>query len=286
MKRRFFKKAIAIGLAISSLFAMMSTTTVFADDSIKNISYDEVGKDNIPDKTLKFYTTGIDFTSSFVVFAGEKEGNLHTVKFADCVYTPKSLVLPEDDKYEVRLQSSYFGGGCSDVGEFPYSNLGGLYKKLKVKLSDISSYFNEDGTHTHEIFGNIHNYNFSEEEGYTSILMFKSGAAYTEVRPDSNGEAEIWVSRRIGEQTECNTNFGAEGVGIGGGRNGMPIRRLMCGNVDLDGSVDIKDATIIQHHIAEITELKGLSRFNADVNNDDVINIEDVTNIQKYLAMC
>lgn len=295
MKTKFFKKMIAVGLAVSSLFAMFSTTTVFADDSIENIGYKEVGKEEIPNDILKFYTTGIDDTKSFMTFVGEKKDNSFTINFSDCIDVPKTLVLPNDDTYRVSFRLRYKNRGSfgvSDIWRHSYSNLGGLYKKVKVKLSDIyPTYFNTDGTHTNELFDNVHDYNFSEEDGYTSNLIFESGAAFTEVRPDKNGEAEIWVSRQIGDITEINTNFQATGLGdtgnttyTGGGVRALPVDCLMCGNADLSKAVDIKDATIIQQYIAGLTEFVGLSKFNSDVDNNGTVNISDVTEIQKYLA--
>lgn len=44
MRASFLKRVITTGLAVSSLFAMLSTTTVFADDSDKNISNTEIQK--------------------------------------------------------------------------------------------------------------------------------------------------------------------------------------------------------------------------------------------------
>ncbi|MDP4120551.1 MAG: Ig-like domain-containing protein [Bacillota bacterium] len=56
------------------------------------------------------------------------------------------------------------------------------------------------------------------------------------------------------------------------------------GDVNLDASVTIKDATTIQKYLAKMTSLTGLQQFVADVNDDGVVTIKDVTVIQKWLA--
>ena len=56
------------------------------------------------------------------------------------------------------------------------------------------------------------------------------------------------------------------------------------GDVDLDGKVTIRDATLIQLHLAKRRELTGVALENADTEKDDIISVTDVTKIQMYLA--
>lgn len=56
------------------------------------------------------------------------------------------------------------------------------------------------------------------------------------------------------------------------------------GDANCDGSVNIKDATAIQKHVAEIEDLSAEGMMLADVNNDGVVNITDATLIQKHLV--
>lgn len=56
------------------------------------------------------------------------------------------------------------------------------------------------------------------------------------------------------------------------------------GDVDLDGKVTIKDATLIQKYLAKMVKLtKQKNRF-ADFNHDGKVNIKDATAIQKFIA--
>ncbi len=59
---------------------------------------------------------------------------------------------------------------------------------------------------------------------------------------------------------------------------------LILGDANLDTKVNVKDATAIQKHIAQITELSDDGLICADCNNDIVVNIKDATWIQKFVA--
>ncbi len=58
----------------------------------------------------------------------------------------------------------------------------------------------------------------------------------------------------------------------------------LMGDADLNGKVNVKDATLIQKHAAHMFAFVGESEITADVNNDTNINVKDATVIQKYLA--
>lgn len=59
---------------------------------------------------------------------------------------------------------------------------------------------------------------------------------------------------------------------------------LLIGDVNLDGEVDINDATEISKYLVNLITLEGKALATADVNGDADIDINDVTCIQKYLA--
>ncbi len=56
------------------------------------------------------------------------------------------------------------------------------------------------------------------------------------------------------------------------------------GDVNLDGDINIKDATAIQKHIAMLEILEGEALALADYDTDTVITIKDATAIQKFIA--
>ena len=60
--------------------------------------------------------------------------------------------------------------------------------------------------------------------------------------------------------------------------------RYMLGDTDGNEKINIKDATLIQKHVAKINTLTKEELVRADVNCDDKNNIKDATAIQKFIA--
>ncbi len=60
--------------------------------------------------------------------------------------------------------------------------------------------------------------------------------------------------------------------------------QLLLGDVDMDGDVDIQEATLLQICLAELTALNDDQFKLADVNQDGVVNVRDVTAIQRIIA--
>lgn len=58
----------------------------------------------------------------------------------------------------------------------------------------------------------------------------------------------------------------------------------MIGDVNLDGHVDVIDATEISKYIVSISTLSDVQRELADYNHDGEINIVDATEIQKFVV--
>lgn len=56
------------------------------------------------------------------------------------------------------------------------------------------------------------------------------------------------------------------------------------GDVDLDGTINIKDATSIQMHIADLFEFTDEQLTLADTDCDGEVNIKDATKLQMYIA--
>lgn len=67
--------------------------------------------------------------------------------------------------------------------------------------------------------------------------------------------------------------------------NGMIIAGdYILGDVNDDGSVNIKDVTILRRYLANWTDYQNIVKMAADVNVDNEINIKDVTILRRYLA--
>lgn len=59
---------------------------------------------------------------------------------------------------------------------------------------------------------------------------------------------------------------------------------LLIGDVDLDGRISVKDATLIQKYVASLKSLSVSQLVIADVDISDNVNVKDATMIQKKIA--
>ncbi|MBQ5399236.1 MAG: hypothetical protein IIU14_07355 [Ruminococcus sp.] len=64
-----------------------------------------------------------------------------------------------------------------------------------------------------------------------------------------------------------------------------PAKNLIYGDTDLSGVVNIKDATLIQQHLAKIKTMSSDSLAVANVDGDESVSVKDATCIQKSLAL-
>ncbi|MBQ7810380.1 MAG: RICIN domain-containing protein [Clostridia bacterium] len=62
------------------------------------------------------------------------------------------------------------------------------------------------------------------------------------------------------------------------------VNLFMRGDVNNDGKLNIRDATLIQKYIAKMVTVNDINLLAADFNLDSRINIKDATNIQKTIA--
>lgn len=62
------------------------------------------------------------------------------------------------------------------------------------------------------------------------------------------------------------------------------IETVLMGDTDLSGAINVKDATLIQKALADITTLTAKENFAGNVISTDELNIRDATAIQKWCA--
>ncbi len=60
--------------------------------------------------------------------------------------------------------------------------------------------------------------------------------------------------------------------------------RVLLGDVNLDGKVNIRDVTLLQKYVANIVELSETQLRAIDANGDKNLNIKDATSLQKFIA--
>lgn len=69
--------------------------------------------------------------------------------------------------------------------------------------------------------------------------------------------------------------------------NNIPFEGISAydvGDVNMDGRIDILDATLIQKYVAGIVELSAEQKYLADYINDGDITVVDATKIQKFIV--
>lgn len=59
---------------------------------------------------------------------------------------------------------------------------------------------------------------------------------------------------------------------------------FLCGDADMNETVNIKDATYIQKAVASLVELNQIKSYAADIDSSANTTVKDATNIQKYIA--
>ena len=212
------------------------------------------------------------------------------MKFADCIGGDKTLFMPSTEKY-----ARYFVSGSGNLhAYYTFDDKGGRYVKAKINLHELApNYFNKDGSHTMEyssIGSHDHKFKYEKADGggsYDSALYFQSGGAVTGVVPDKDGCVEIYLSTKINEPTDYCTTFSyrkAYVVGGGGGTVGSNIYILRFGNIDLHGTVDVNDVTLLQQYISRSVELDSLQYYYTDTNFDGHRDVRDVTTLQRAIA--
>lgn len=294
------KKLLSIGICIvmalscTAQAAAANTTQEDKYSSFKLIDDYRVIRNNF--WYFSTFNTSSD-TVSVIRFVN-KEDTSDKRDFAFKDFLPgRAIAIGDDKEFESWTGIQRPGNSSSSFGNNDtrdYSTTGGTYQKVRIKLSDFNSYFNSDGSYDKTSVGETVTLHFGDPEvidngTYYSVLQMYSGAAYTSVTPDENGEVEFYVSLNIGQAVHFSTNYAwIKGLSVGGGGGtARTIAQICKGNVDLStGGVSIKDATYLQRYLLKLeTEpLSDLQKFNADVNNDGKIDIIDVTAIQKFLV--
>ena len=222
----------------------------------------------------------------------------YDIWFKDCINAPRFLNLPKGEKF-VKYMMTQGHGYFGNVQTFyQFDKTGGEYVKMKIKLSDFSRLFNENGTMTAELRdGSYKDFDFTYEDFGTdgngvncyaeSGVYATSGGAVTSFAPDKDGYAEIYVSRQLGVDTKvmsyryCRLKDGAH---CDYGRIGDTLVGLTCGDTDLSGYISVTDATLVQKYVVGIEVFDKLQLFNSDVNHDGEISVVDATLIQKYIV--
>jgi len=298
--KNIIKKITAIAMCgVLTVGSVLMTGAVSEDENHKDFEVTGTTQ-KISNNQLFVTTTGYtentdkNFGAKFRT-TNEKD---YDIWFKDCINAPRFLNLPKGEKF-VKYMMTQGHGYFGNVQTFyQFDKTGGEYVKVKIKLSDFSRLFNENGTMTAELRdGSYKDFDFTYEDFGTdsngvncyaeSGVYATSGGAVTSFAPDKDGYAEIYVSRQLGVDTKvmsyryCRLKDGAH---CDYGRIGDTLVGLTCGDTDLSGYISVTDATLVQKYVVGIEDFDKLQLFNSDVNHDGEINVVDATLIQKYIV--
>lgn len=278
------KKIISVLLSVAML-AGTAVITANANTDTDVHKYTVLDSITLKDGQINFYTYNYskDNPATGIQLDNKAQNSSSEVYFND-INGYKQVNVPTATDIEHWF---IFNNGRSGIQSKRYNNTGGTYEKIRIKLSDYSDYFNSDGSHT---FKDI-DYNFStqKEEVFTkqSALVFWSGGVFTAVTPSKDGYAELYVSKKIGENTKIYTEFSFKVLHTTYeyvGKNGDDFGCFAIGDADASGGVYVDDVTAIQSYVAGTEVFDNLQMRNADVNFDGTIDVSDATMVQKYLA--
>ena len=148
--------------------------------------------------------------------------------------------------------NSLYAETCIYVNK-PASGAGNDYY---YEMSNTGYYWNSDGTNCGGIYGAYKLYSLTDEY---NILNTRYSKCF--------GEADDGVVTYTYRVVVPNSSM-----------------RIIFGDANLDGSVDINDCTYIQRYLVEMVDCNDVQLINADVNLDGFINIKDVTHLSRKLA--
>lgn len=226
-------------------------------------------------------------------------GKEYSMNFRDCTKAPKMLNLPKNQSYYYWTVIDLHSSSTSKHYKYQFDNTNGEYVRVRIKVSDFSRYFNEDGTITRELDdGTPHVFDWTFKDfgnknpniivyHETSSLIVKSGVAVTSVVPDKNGYAELYVSKKIGDITNMSIDtyyVGKDGRSCSIGTSRQTLVGLVRGDVSKNDYVTVEDATTLQKYVVGDVKFDKLQLFNGDVNDDGEINVVDATLVQKHIV--
>ena len=298
--KNIIKKITAIAMCgVLTVGSVLMTGAVSEDESHKDFEVTGTTQ-KISNNQLFVSTTG--YTENTDKNIGAKfqttEEKDYDIWFKDCINAPKFVNLPKGEKF-VKYMMTQGHGYFGNVQTFyQFDKTGGEYVKVKIKLSDFSRLFNENGTMTAELSdGSYKDFDFTYEDFGTDSIgancyagsgaYATSGGTVTSFAPDKDGYAEIYVSRQLGVDTKvmsyryCRLKDGAH---CDYGRIGDTLVGLTCGDTDLSGYISVTDATLVQKYVVGIEDFDKLQLFNSDVNDDGEISVVDATLTQKYIV--
>ena len=236
-------------------FTMFTATVPSGFDGYKVHNGDRwFGDDGTPDKTTAYI---FNYSGDKALYEVSAEPVTEPVTVAPATDAPAEMAYylvgsvnewTAEDAYKLSKNDA-----SADIEEY-------LFNDLALETTDeFKVVYSEDGTAMTKWFpeGSDNNYGGNGE-------ITEAGTYTVYFRPHYDG-FEDWFNGCIAVIN-----------------NSEP--QLLLGDVDMDGDVDIQDATLLQSCLIEAKTLTDEQFKLADVNQDGVVNVRDVTAIQRIVA--
>lgn len=263
------------------LFSSEHFDPSFSVDRVREIkSSDHIYQNEIYGATYEFSYIESDDITYFNVFDFSEEGNvLESVVFETLAlgaeYKVYSVPLneneePTDDKTQWTLLGE---GKIEHTGYIPCDTKNSILRRSKLA---IAVELNTSGTDSTNCVG------VSEwlREADTKKMFF--------IDPVQKGHSFVTYEDKIVDvkdfyENELQDDNGGGTLVIKAITNNKTEAKYL-GDVDLNGELNIKDATELQKFLADIISIDDDAMKNADFNQDGKLNILDVTSLRKFLA--
>ena len=165
--KNIIKKISAIAMCgVLTVGSVLMTGAVSEDENHKDFEVTSTTQ-KISNNQIFVTTTG--YTENTDKNFGAKfqttEEKDYDIWFKDCINAPRFLNLPKGEKF-VKYMMTQGHGYFGNVQTFyKFDKTGGEYVKVKIKLSDFSRLFNENGTMTAELSdGSYKDFDFTYED--------------------------------------------------------------------------------------------------------------------------
>ena len=236
----------------------------------------------VPD-TIKYISGGAFYSNTVVkdVILPEGVNSIGKRAFANCssltnVNLPESLVMIDDEAFArcKKLKSISVPKNVELMGESVFYACGSLESAELLGTADVKR-----GT-----FYNCSALSFVKLPSSISSVGDSAFLNCAELTDLSLSDSVSFISENAFDgcsnlTVSCNkTSFAYEALAESG------VNVMQCGDANLDGKVNIRDATYIQKYSASMVDFTDLEILRAEVNFDGRINVRDATYIQKLLA--
>ena len=196
------------------------------------------------------------------------------------------------------LESFTVAQGVERIGDFAFLNCVGLNTVVVPPTVNFISSSAFMGCDSLTLYGwdNTYTQQYAEEMG----IPFVSYGEYTEpteppvttettlpeetTEPSTSGGEIPSETVEPSTDTEEKPSESTEPSTSGEDKPTVPVVKGLLGDANVDGKVNIRDATAIQKHIAGLITLSETGFVLADVDASGNVNVKDATAIQKHIA--